>query len=174
MQQFTEQYQFEVGDYRDTIMDAIPSKKAELERMAKANAEEKARMAAELKAREAAEAKRIEEERKRKEEDEAAKKKIQQEASEVAGLFGQQAIVTPAGYQPKTSVKKRLVFHDAQGVLAAVSMWWSKEGQFMTLEELAKVFKKQITYCEKVANDKDHPEFISSTSVSYEEEVKAK
>lgn len=174
MQQFTEQYQFEVGDYRDTIMDALPSKKAELERMAKANAEEKARMAAELKAREAAEAKRIEEERKRKEEEEAAKKKMQQEASEVAGLFGQQAIVTPAGYQPKTSVKKRLVFHDAQGVLAAVSLWWSKEGQFMTLEELAKVFKKQITYCEKVANDKDHPEFISSTSVSYEEEVKAK
>lgn len=174
MQQFTEQYEFEVGDYRDTIMDALPSKKAELERMTKANAEEKARMAAELKAREAAETKRIEEERKRKEEEEAAKKKMQQEASEVGNLFGQQAIVTPAGYQPKTSVKKRLVFHDAQGILAAVSLWWSKEGQFQPVEELAKVFKKQITYCEKVANDKDHPEFISSTSVSYEEEVKAK
>lgn len=174
MQQFTEQYEFEVGDYRDTIMDALPSKKAELERMAKANAEEKARMAAELKAREAAETKRIEEERKRKEEEEAAKKKMQQEASEVGNLFGQQSIVTPAGYQPKTSVKKRLVFHDAQGILAAVSLWWSKEGQFQPVEELAKVFKKQITYCEKVANDKDHPEFINSTSVSYEEEVKAK
>lgn len=174
MGQFAKQYQFEVGDYRDTITDALPSKKAELERMAKANAEEKARMEAELKAREAAEAKRVEEERKRKEEEEAAKKKMQQEASEVGNLFGQQAIVTPAGYQPKTSVKKRLVFHDAQGVLAAVSLWWSKEGQFMSVEELAKVFKKQITYCEKVANDKDHPEFISSTSVSYEEEVKAK
>lgn len=174
MEQFTEQYKFEVGDYRDTITDALPSKKAELERMAKANAEEQARMAAELKAREAAEAKRVEEERKRKEEEEAAKKKMQAEASEVGNLFGQQAIVTPAGYQPKTSVKKRLVFHDAQGVLAAVSLWWSKEGQFMSVEDLAKVFKKQITYCEKVANDKDHPEFISSTSVSYEEEVKAK
>ena len=174
MEQFAKQYQFEVGDYRDTITDALPSKKAELERMEKANAEEKARMESELKAREAAEAKRVEEERKRKEEEEAAKKKMQQEASEVGNLFGQQAIVTPAGYQPKTSVKKRLVFHDAQGVLAAVSLWWSKEGQFMSVEDLAKVFKKQITCCEKVANDKDHPEFISSTSVSYEEEVKAK
>ena len=174
MEQFTQQYQFEVGDYRDTITDALPSKKAELERMAKANAEEKARLAAELKAREEAEAKRVEAERKSKEEEEAAKKKMQQEASEVAGLFAGQAIVTPAGYQPKTSVKKRLVFHDAQGVLAAVSLWWSKEGQFQSVEELAKVFKKQITFCEKVANDKDHPEFISSTSVSYEDEVKAK
>lgn len=174
MEQFTQQYEFEVGDYRDTITDALPSKKAELERMQKANEEEKARLAAELKAREEAEAKRIEAERKRKEEEEAAKKKMQQEASEVGNLFAVQAIVTPAGYQPKTSVKKRLVFHDAQGVLAAVSLWWSKEGQFQPVEELAKVFKKQITFCEKVANDKDHPEFISSTSVSYEDEVKAK
>lgn len=174
MQQFTEQYQFEVGDYRDNILDTLPSKKAELERMQKANEEEKARIAAELKAREAAEAKRVEEERKRKEEEEAAKKKMQQEAAEVGNLFGQQAIVTPAGYKPKTSVKKRLVFHSAEGILAAVSMWWSKEGQFLPVDELAKTFKKQITFCEKLANDKTHPEFISSTALSYEEEVKAK
>lgn len=174
MEQFAKQYEFEVGDYRDTITDALPSKKAELERMQKANEEEKARMAAELKAREAAEAKRIEEERKSKEQEEAAKKKIQQEASEVGNLFANQAVVTPAGYQPKTSVKKRLVFHDAQGVLAAVSLWWSKEGQFQSVDDLVKVFKKQITFCEKLANDKDHPEFISSTSVTYDDEIKAK
>lgn len=174
MEQFAKQYEFEVGDYRDNILDTLPSKKTELERMQKANEEEKARMAAELKAREEAEAKRIEAERKHKEEEETAKKKMQQEAAEVGNLFGQQAIVTPAGYQPKTSVKKRLVFHDAQGVLAALSLWWSKEGQYQSVEDLSKVFKKQITYCEKLANDKDHPEFISSTSVSYEDEVKAK
>lgn len=174
MPQFSEQYQFEVGDYRDTITDALPSKKAELERMAKANEEEKKRMAAELKAKEAAEADRIEAERKRKEEEDAAKKKMQAEASELGNLFGQQATVTPAGYQPKTSVKKRMVFHDAEGIIAAVSMWWAKEGQALSVEELAKMFKKQITYCEKLANDKTHPEFINSTSVTYEDEVKAK
>ena len=174
MPQFTEQYQFEVGDYRDTITDALPSKKAELERMAKANEEEKKRMAAQLKAKEAAEAARIEAERKRKEEEETAKKKMQSEASELGNLFGQQATVTPAGYQPKTSVKKRMAFHSPEGILAAVSMWWSKEGQFQSVDDLAKVFKKQITYCEKLANDKDHPEFISSTAVTYQDEVKAK
>ncbi len=173
-EQFAKQYQSEVGDFRDSILDTLPSKKAELERMAKANEEEKARMAAELRAREMAEAKRAEEERRRKEEEEAAKKKMQAEAAEVGGLFAAQAVVAPAGYQPKTSIKQRLVFHDAQGVLAAVSLWWSKEGQFQSVDDLVKIFKKQISYCEKVANDKDHPEFISSTSVSYEEEVKAK
>lgn len=174
MTQFTEQYQFEVGDYRDSIADALPSKKAELERMAKANEEEKQRMAAELKAKEAAEAARVEAERKRREEEDAAKKKMQAEASELGNLFGQQATVSPAGYQPKTSVKKRMVFHNAEGIIAAVSMWWAKEGKSLSVEELAKMFKKQITYCEKLANDKAHPEFINSTSITYEDEVKAK
>ena len=55
-----------------------------------------------------------------------------------------------------------------------MSFWWSKEGQYLPVDELAKIFKKQITYCEKAANDKSHPELITSSSVSYEEEIKAK
>jgi hypothetical protein len=174
LSQFAEQFAFEVGDYRASILDTLPSKKAELERLAKADAEEKQRMEAEIKAREAAEAERIEKERQHKAEEEEAKRKMQQEAAEVGDLFSAQAVVTPAGYQSKASVKKCIVFHEAQGILAAVSLWWSKEGQFLPLEDLQKTFKKQITFCEKLANDKAHPEFISSSSVSYEETVKAK
>lgn len=172
--QFKEQYASEVGDYRDTITDALPSKKRELERMAKANAEEQARMKAELEAREAAEARRLDEERKRKEEEAAAAKKAQQTATEMDGLFGQAAVAAPVGYQPKTAVKKRIVTDGADGILAVVSMWWSKEGRFLSVEELSKIFKKQITFCEKLANDKDNAELISSPFVRYEEEVKAK
>lgn len=172
--QFKEQYTYEVGEYRDTISDALPSKKRELERMAKADAEEQARLKAELAAREAAEARRLDEERRRKEEEAQAAKKAQQTASEMDGLFGQAAVTTPAGYQPKTAVKKRIVADAPDGILAVVSMWWSKEGRFLSMDELAKIFKKQITYCEKLANDKDSPELISSPFVHYEEEVKAK
>lgn len=173
--QFKEQYTSEVGEYRDTITDALPSKKRELERMAKTdNAEEQARMKAELAAREAAEARRLDEERKRKEEEAIAAKKAQQTATEMDGLFGQAAVATPVGYQPKTAVKKRIVTDTPDGILAVVSMWWSKEGRFMSIEELAKIFKKQITFCEKLANDKDNPELINSPFVRYEEEVKAK
>ena len=172
--QFKEQYASEVGEYRDTIADALPSKKRELERMAKANAEEQARMKAELEAREAAETRRLEEERKRKEEDAMAAKKAQQTANEMDGLFGQAAVATPVGYQSKTAVKKRIVTDSPEGMLAVVSMWWSKEGRFLSMEELCKIFKKQITFCEKLANDKDSPELISSPFVHYEEEVKAK
>lgn len=172
--QFKEQYASEVGEYRDTIADALPSKKRELERMAKANAEEQARMKAELEAREAAEARRLDEERKRREEEAAAAKKAQQTANEMDGLFGQAAVATPVGYQPKTAVKKRVVTDTPDGILAVVSMWWSKEGRFLSIEELSKIFKKQITFCEKLANDKDNPELISSPFVRYEDEVKAK
>lgn len=172
--QFKEQYASEVGEYRDTVADALPSKKRELERMAKANAEEQARIKAELEAREAAETRRLDEERKRKEEEAQAVKKAQQTANEVNGLFGQTAMAAPAGYQPKTAVKKRIVTDMPDGILAVISLWWSKEGRFLSIEELNKIFKKQITFCEKLANDKDNPELISSPFVRYEEEVKAK
>lgn len=172
--QFKEQYASEVGEYRDTITDALPSKKRELERMAKANAEEQARMKAELEAREAAEARRLDEERKRREEEAAAAKKAQQTATEVDGLFGQAAIATSVGYQPKTSVRKRIVASDPEGILAVMATWWSREGRFLSVEDLAKIFKKQITFCEKLANDKDNPEFVNSPCIRYEDEVKAK
>lgn len=172
--QFRGQYAAQVGDYRASIIDALPSRRAELERMAKASEEDRRRMEAEAKAREAAEAQRMEQERRRKEEEEAAKRRVQAEASEVSDLFAAQSVVTPSGYQPKTSVKRRIVFHSPDGVLAALSLWWSKEGQTLPVDELAKMFKKQVAFCEKLANDKAHPEIISSSAVSYEDEVKAK
>lgn len=170
---FKEQYKVEVGEYRDSIADALPSKKRELERMAQANAEEKARMEAELKAREAAEARRLEEERKRKEEEARAQKQLQAQSNEMDGLFGQAAVAQPVGYQPKTSVKYRVKALTADGILQIVGMWWSKEGQYLPLDELEKMFKKQFTFVNKLANDKT-PDFIKSEFVTYEEEVKAK
>ncbi len=175
-QQFCEQYHAEVGDYRDSIVDALPSKKRELERMAKANAEEQERMKKELEAREAAELRRLDEERNRKEDEAKAAKAVQQSANEMDGLFAQNAVAVaaPMEYQPKTSVKKRIVTDTPEGILAIVSMWWSREGQFLPMEELAKIFKKQIAFCEKIANDKNDPELITSPFIRYEEEVKAK
>lgn len=172
--QFKEQFLAEVGEYRDTIVDTLPSKKRELERMAVADAEEKARMAAELKAREAAEARRLEEERRRKEDEAKAAQQVKAQANELDGLFGAAQVATPAGYQPKTTVKLRVRALSADGILAILSMWWSKEGQHLPLDELEKTFKKQITFVEKLANDKNNPETIDSAFVSYEEEVKAK
>lgn len=172
--QFKEQFLAEVGEYRDTIVDTLPSKKRELERMAVADAEEKARLEAGLKAREAAEARRLDDERRRKEDEAKAAQQVKSQANELDGLFGAAQAATPAGYQPKTAVKLRVKATDADGILAIVSLWWSREGQYLPLDELEKAFKKQITFVEKLANDKNNPETIDSPSVRYDEEVKAK
>ena len=170
---FREQYATEIGDYRDAIVDTLPARIKELEQLAKASAEEKARLEAQIKEREAAERQRKEEERQRKEEEAKANAKAKETAKELGNLFNAVDTAQPA-YCPKTSVKKHINFINPEGVLAAVMFWWSKEGRFYSVEDLSKIFKRMITYCDKCANDKDHPEFITSPFVHYDEEIKAK
>ena len=76
-------------------------------------------------------------------------------------------------YQPKTSVKKKLTPLSSEAFLPIISMWWTQEGVNLSVEELTKMFKKQITFCEKQANLTE-PIFIKSEHIRYDEEVKAK
>ena len=57
-------------------------------------------------------------------------------------------------------------------MMAIVAFWWSQVGCSMSVEELAKEFKKQINFANAAANSKDNPMFISN--VRYEDDVKAK
>jgi DNA repair exonuclease SbcCD ATPase subunit len=168
---FKEQFPFEVQDTRDEIIDRMPSKKIELQRMAKASAEEAARIKAEMEARERMEAARKEQERLEKEKQEAEAAKLAAQKQEMDGLFGM-PVATPAGYQPKTQVKKKVVVQSPEDIMAIVAFWWSQEGCGKTVEELSKEFKKQITFANAAANSKDNPMFIAN--VRYEDEVKAK
>lgn len=155
---FREQYRFDIGENRDNILFMLPSKKKELEAISQASAEE---------------ARRREEERLRKEEEERNRLKVQQQQNEMAGLFSQAAVVTPC-YQPKLQVKKKIVINSPLGFLDIINLWWATEGCKLTVDELSKKFKSQITICEKLANDKSNPHFIQSKYISYEDEVKAK
>ena len=168
--QFCDQYLSEVGDTVDYTIDRLPSKKANLERMAKANAEEAARIKAEMEARQKAEAERMEKERAAREAEEKRKAEMERGAAEMKSLFDGQAAVV--GYQPKTKVTKKINLLNPEGIMPILSLWWSKEGCTLTVEELAKMFKKQITFCEKLANKEDI--FVRNESVEYIEEVKAK
>lgn len=168
--QFCDQYLSEVGDTVDYTIDRLPSKKANLERMAKADAEEAARIKAEMEARQKAEAERMEKERAAREAEEKRKAEMERGAAEIKSLFDGQAAV--AGYQPKTKVTKKINLLNPEGIMPILSLWWSKEGCTLTVEELAKMFKKQITFCEKLANKEDI--FVKNESVEYVDEVKAK
>lgn len=168
--QFCDQYLSEVGDTVDYTIDRLPSKKANLERIAKANAEEAARIKAEMEARQKAEAERMEKERAAREAEAKAKAEMDKQTAEMTSLFNQQATVSD--YQPKTKVTKKIQLLNPEGIMPIISLWWSKEGCTLPMDELAKIFKKQITFCEKLAN-KDGV-FVNDESVEYVDEVKAK
>lgn len=168
---FTEQFPFEVQSTRDDILDRMPSKKRELERIAKASAEEAARIKAEMEAKERQEAARKEAERREREKQDAAAAQLAAQKQEMDGLFGV-PVSAAATYQPKTQVKKKAVVETADDIMKIVAFWWSQVGCTLPIEELQKEFKKQITYANTAANSKDNPMFISD--VRYEDEVKAK
>lgn len=170
---FSEQYRFEMESNRDTLIDMLPSKKKELERLAKANAEEKKRIEADMKAREAENARKAEEERRRKAEEERKQAELARQNTEMTSLFDASASGVTA-YNPKTSVKKKLVPLNPEAFMPILSMWWTQEGCALSVDELSKIFKKQLTFCEKLANKSSDAIYIESEHICYENEVKAK
>lgn len=170
---FREQYDSDIIDRKLELATILPSKKQELERAAKASAEEAERIKREMAEREAAEADAKERERQEREAKEAAAAQMQQKQNEMAALFdGASASVQT--YQPKTSVKKKISILNPEGFLPVIMLWWQEEGCTLSVEELSKTFKKQLTFCEKLANAKEGARFIEDESVCYEDEVKAK
>lgn len=168
--QFTEQYTAEIQDNKDFILDRLPSKKANLERIAQADAADAARAKAEMEERQRKEAQEREAERKRREEEEKQKAEMARQQAEMSGLFAEQASMQ--NYQPKVKVTQKIELLNPEGIMPILSMWWSKEGCTLSVEELSKLFKKQITFCEKLAN-KDSV-YIENESVQYIDDVKAK
>ena len=171
---FAEQYKFEIESNKESILEMLPSKRRELEEIARAGEEEKAKRIEEMKKREAEETSRLEMERARKEAEEKERLKAEQANVNMGALFSSNSVAAANDYQPKVSVKKKIVVTAPQGILELVNLWWVSEGCKLSVEELAKKFKSQITYCEKLANDKADPKTIDSPYVRYDDDVKAK
>lgn len=172
-ERFAEQFSFEISTNRDEALDRLPSKRKELERIAAANAEEAARIKRELEERERKEAEKRAKEKAEREAQEKAAAELAAQKQEMDGLFGA-AQAQVQEYQPKTQVKKRINVIGVEGFMPIVGMWWSQIGCTLTIEELTKIFSKQLTYCNKLANDKNNPMFIQSDNIEYVDDVKAK
>lgn len=169
---FTEQYEGEIIDRKLELSQRIPSKREELERAAKTSAEEAERIQAGIKKRDAEEAAKLEEERKQREQQEAAARALEADKAMANSLFAQQAAMVQ-GYTPKSKVKQRIKLLNPEGILPIISLWWSEEGCTLSTDELSKLFKKQITFAEKMANANE-PRFVEHESVEYVEQVTAK
>lgn len=174
-EQYAQQYKAKIVSVKQDLTDRVPSKRkelAELEQLRLANAEEAAKAEELRKQREKeAAAKRMEE---LKKEEEAAKQEaaLKAQQSSIGSLF-MEAAASIAPPPTNAKVKEKIVVLHQQGYLEIFQMWWINEGQTLPVEELEKIFKKMITYCEKQANSKDQ-KHIESKFIRYEADVKAK
>lgn len=168
---FAEQYRFEMEDLRYDTLDRLPSKKAELERAATASAEEAARVKAELAAREAEDVARRERERQAKAEAERQQAELAKAKAEMNEAFTAASMAVPV-YTVKSKVTKRIDITSPEAILPIISMWWKYEGCNMSVEDLAKTFRKQITFCEKLATKENI--LVEAHGLEYTEEVKAR
>ena len=174
-EQYAQQYKAKIVSVKQDLTDRVPSKRkelAELEQLRLANAEEAAKAEELRKQREKeAAAKRMEE---LKKEEEAAKQEAARKAQQSSiGRLVMEAAASIAPPPTNAKVKEKIVVLHQQGYLEIFQMWWINEGQTLPVEELEKIFKKMITYCEKQANGKDQ-KHIESKFIRYEADVKAK
>ena len=174
-EQYAQQYKAKIVSVKQDLTDRVSSKRkelAELEQLRLANAEEAAKAEELRKQREKeAAAKRMEG---LKKEEEAAKQEaaLKAQQSSIGSLF-MEAAASIAPPPTNAKVKEKIVILHQQGYLEIFQMWWINEGQTLPVEELEKIFKKMITYCEKQANGKDQ-KHIESKFIRYEADVKAK
>ena len=163
---FTERYRFEIEGTKQDLIDKLPSLRKQLEEqeeLRRTNAAEAARIEEERKQQE--------EERKRREEEAKAKAAAEKSAAEVQAAFDfSAASMSPT--PTKAKVKKKIQITNPQGFMQVYQIWFMREGINMSMEDLEKVHKKMITYCEKVVN-KDG-EQIQSAYVKYIDDVTAK
>ena len=72
----------------------------------------------------------------------------------------------------KAKIKKKIQVTNPQGFMQVYQMWFMREGINMSMEDLEKIHKKMISYCEIIAN-KDG-ERIQYAFVKYVDDVTAK
>lgn len=172
--EYTKRYSFELEDLKQSLIDRLPSLRKQLEEqeeLRRTNAEEAARQEEIRKQKQQEQLRKQEEERKRKEEEAKAKAEADKAAAEVQAAFDFSAASMPST-PTKAKVKKKIQITNPQGFLQIYQMWFTREGINMSMEDLEKVHKKMLTYCEKVMN-KDGEE-IKSVFVKYIDDVTAK
>lgn len=172
--EYTQRYSFELEDLKQSLIDRLPSLRKQLEEqeeLRRTNAVEAARQE-ELRRKEQQEQlRKQEEERKRREAEAKAKAEAEKAVAEVQAAFDFSAASMPST-PTKAKVKKKIQITNPQGFLQVYQMWFTREGINMSMEDLEKVHKKMITYCEKVVNKDD--EQIQSAFVKYVDDVTAK
>lgn len=172
--QFAEQFKFEMEDLRQSFIDRLGSKKQELieeDQLRRTNQDAAEKAEKERKEREERERQERAAEQAKKDAERIKKEHATVQANQMETLFSAAAAsITPATVKAKITEKIEILH--PQGILEIYQMWWMREGNQLPIDELSKIHKKMLTFCEKIANKDDDK--INSKYIRYVEEVKAK
>jgi hypothetical protein len=169
---FYNEYGRQMAELKLSLLDQLPSKKEELERMAAADEAEKIRLENERLNREAAEKKRLEEETAAAKKAEEEKAELEKAAGTAQLLFDQtvdSSITTPT---PETRQGYDIIVTHPAGWVEIFQFWFQREGCKMKIEDIGKKSLNQMkTYAEGVAK-KDNVK-IESKFLRYETSIKS-
>jgi hypothetical protein len=161
-------------DHQQRLVEQLPSKKAELERIQKAGAEQKAQLEAAVKQRQLDDQKRLQEQAELAKQKDAQNVKMQQTIATSTNLFDTHAQI--ADVKQENTAKARQGYKidvlSAAGWGAIFLFWFENEGQKMHPSAMGKKTLDQMkAFCEKHAHKTN--EKIDHVHVIYEEEFKA-
>lgn len=166
-------FQAEISELKKYLFDMLPSKKTELEAIAKADKEEAKRLQKEKEEREKKEKERLasEAEERRQQEEQAAR--ARKEESSMNNLFNAAADAKDQeGPTQERSGYNIIVTHPA-GYVQIFQFWFEDEGSNLSMETIEKRTVKQMkAHCEKIAHKTG--EMIKSPYIKYEEIVKTR
>lgn len=161
-------------DHKRILLDQLPSKKKELETIAKAGAEKKAELELQAKQRQLDEQKRLQDEADNAKKKDSQNIELQKQIATSNTLFDAAAQLSDAKGSNTGQVRQgyKISVSSPAGWGAVFLFWFDKEGQKMKPEDMGKKSLDQMkTFCEKYAHK--HNEKIDHESVTYEDEYKA-
>jgi len=169
---FNGEYKQAIAFEKRSLIDKLPSKKSELEEIAKASAEEKKRLEAEAQRRKEEEAERI-----RKEEEDAKVKAAEEAAVRASGEAANATVTAQAEMSfseaPKVKEGYEIVIKNSAAYLQIAQFWYEKEGKNLSMDKIErKTFAQMRAFCEAWALKNE--EKITSHFIDYKETIKAK
>jgi hypothetical protein len=163
--EFKKRYSEKIKEVKVDIISKLPSKRAELEQLAKASAEEASRLKAEQEKRKQEEKERRAKEKKEAEEKAKVDAETKKKAAEMQSMFDAEVTekAIRSGYE--------IIVKHPVGFASIFQFWFEREGKNLPLDQIEKKSLKQMkTFCEKYAHKNN--ETIQSPYLEYKEIAK--
>jgi hypothetical protein len=169
---YSVKYITELTTLKNELIDRLPSKKTELEAMAKAGVDEKAKLEKEAADRKLAEEKKMQEDAEKSKLEASQKIELDKVAEQTQVLFNKEVEIASNVPTPESRTGYNIEVKHPIGYTQIFQLWFEKEGKGLPTDKIGNTKLDQMkTWCEKLAHKTG--EKIESAYVEYHIELKA-